>query len=129
MNLNIFLTNTNYIFFHFANRWAILCYKWNSSVRRVLTASLNDPVTEKADDSYSTLIQLTAWGLPTLLTVAVLVARLVDADELLGEYLWLCFIIWWSSDTYGQASFHFMTQSYILSYFICTYEYERCNKL
>lgn len=32
--------------------------------------------------NYNTLI---AWGIPALQTVAVLVARFVDADELLGE--------------------------------------------
>lgn len=35
--------------------------------------------------TYSTLVRLTAWGVPALQTVAVLVARFVDADELLGE--------------------------------------------
>lgn len=33
--------------------------------------------------NYNTLI---AWGIPALQTVAVLVARFVDADELLGEH-------------------------------------------
>lgn len=37
-------------------------------------------------DSYSSLTQLTAWGVPALQTVAVLVSRFVDADELLGKW-------------------------------------------
>lgn len=36
--------------------------------------------------SYSFLAKFTAWGIPALQTVAVLVARFVDADELLGEF-------------------------------------------
>lgn len=42
--------------------------------------------------NYNTVI---AWGVPALQTVAVLVARFVDADELLGEigifYCWFAF--------------------------------------
>lgn len=34
---------------------------------------------------YSNYDTLIAWGIPALQTVAVLVARFVDADELLGE--------------------------------------------
>lgn len=41
------------------------------------------------DDSYSSVTQLAAWGLPALQTVSVLVARLVDADELLGNVLFI----------------------------------------
>lgn len=41
----------------------------------------------KYDASYSSLTQLAAWGLPALQTVAVLAARLVDADELLGKFI------------------------------------------
>jgi frizzled 4 len=70
-----------------------LCYKWNLSVRRFCSnlsaASINnnnDGGTEK-DSSYGFLIQLIAWGLPAVQTIAVLIARLVDADELLGKYL------------------------------------------
>lgn len=37
-------------------------------------------------ESFSNLAQLAAWGLPAVQTVAVLVARVVDADELLGKF-------------------------------------------
>lgn len=36
-------------------------------------------------ESFSNLAQLAAWGLPAVQTVAVLIARVVDADELLGK--------------------------------------------
>uniref|UniRef100_A0A182F5Q9 Frizzled/Smoothened 7TM domain-containing protein n=1 Tax=Anopheles albimanus TaxID=7167 RepID=A0A182F5Q9_ANOAL len=68
-------------------RWAILCLRWSKSVRRLLSTSElggPDPHTEKSDGSYDTLSQLAAWGIPAILTVIVLVARLVDADELFG---------------------------------------------
>uniref|UniRef100_A0A2M4AB01 Putative smoothened n=2 Tax=Anopheles triannulatus TaxID=58253 RepID=A0A2M4AB01_9DIPT len=71
--------------------WAILCLRWSKSVRRLLSTSElggPDPHTEKSNGSYDTLCQLAAWGIPALLTVIVLVARLVDADELFGS----CFI-------------------------------------
>ncbi|XP_053672339.1 frizzled-4 [Anopheles nili] len=71
--------------------WAILCLRWSKSVRRLLGTELGvpcDPHAEKPDPAHDTLFQLAAWGLPALLTVTVLVARLVDADELFGS----CFI-------------------------------------
>lgn len=37
-------------------------------------------------ESFSNFAQLAAWGLPAVQTVAVLVARVVDADELLGKF-------------------------------------------
>lgn len=47
------------------------------------------------DNTYSSLTQLAAWGVPAIQTVTVLVARLVDADELLGKRSSLhhCYII------------------------------------
>ncbi|XP_058056777.1 frizzled-4 [Anopheles bellator] len=71
--------------------WAILCLRWSKSVRRLLgTPELGgpDPHAEKPDGAHDTVFQLAAWGIPALLTVVVLVARLVDADELFGS----CFI-------------------------------------
>jgi Frizzled/Smoothened family membrane region len=87
--IEIFVSNTKNPLSH--SRWAILCYKWNLSVRQFctnLSATINnnDGNTEK-DSSYGFVIQLIAWGLPAVQTIAVLVARLVDADELLGKYL------------------------------------------
>uniref|UniRef100_T1H1E4 Frizzled/Smoothened 7TM domain-containing protein n=1 Tax=Megaselia scalaris TaxID=36166 RepID=T1H1E4_MEGSC len=35
---------------------------------------------------WNNLAQLAAWGLPAVQTVAVLVARVVDADELLESF-------------------------------------------
>ncbi|KFB43064.1 AGAP008871-PA-like protein [Anopheles sinensis] len=71
--------------------WMILCLRWSKAVRRQLNAELGSPSdlhAEKPDSSHDTLFQLAAWGIPALLTVIVLVARLVDADELFGS----CFI-------------------------------------
>ncbi|XP_052894068.1 frizzled-4 [Anopheles moucheti] len=71
--------------------WAILCLRWSKSVRRLLGTDLGSPSdihAEKPNSSHDTLFQLAAWGIPAILTVIVLVARLVDADELFGS----CFI-------------------------------------
>uniref|UniRef100_A0A182VU91 Frizzled/Smoothened 7TM domain-containing protein n=1 Tax=Anopheles minimus TaxID=112268 RepID=A0A182VU91_9DIPT len=65
--------------------WAILCLRWSKSVRRLLGTDLGSPSdihAEKPNSSHDTLFQLAAWGIPAILTVIVLVARLVDADEL-----------------------------------------------
>lgn len=76
------------------SRWAILCLKWHFTVRLARNdAALTDPPGDKnKGEAYSSLTQLAAWGLPALQTVAVLVARLVDADELLGNYDECCFL-------------------------------------
>lgn len=63
--------------------------KWHLTVRRVRNETMGDMTSssavEKNKESHGSLTQLAAWGLPALQTVAVLVARLVDADELLGK--------------------------------------------
>lgn len=60
--------------------------KWHFTVRRERDDSLNSSSGDKKyDETYSSLTQLTAWGLPALQTLLVLVTRLVDADELIGE--------------------------------------------
>lgn len=66
------------------SRWAILCLKWHFTTRRLRNESLAETPIEKNKDNHSTPTQLAAWGIPALQTVAVLVARFVDADELLG---------------------------------------------
>lgn len=59
-------------------------------------------IKKKNGEIHGTFTQLAAWGLPALQTVAVLVARLVDAEELLGlfyvlfylsSYLFVCFFL------------------------------------
>ncbi|XP_055684161.1 frizzled-4-like [Lutzomyia longipalpis] len=66
--------------------WAILCFYWHLAVRRTRMENLTERPGQLKfrTDSYSSLTQLTAWGVPALQTVAVLVSRYVDADELLG---------------------------------------------
>lgn len=60
--------------------------KWHFTVRRERDDSLSaSTVDKKYDETYSSLTQLTAWGLPAIQTLLVLVTRLVDADELMGE--------------------------------------------
>uniref|UniRef100_A0A182NGK3 Frizzled/Smoothened 7TM domain-containing protein n=1 Tax=Anopheles dirus TaxID=7168 RepID=A0A182NGK3_9DIPT len=84
--------------------WAILCMRWSKSVRRLLGTDLGSPAdlhAEKPNSSHDTLFQLAAWGIPALLTVIVLVARLVDADELFGKSL-VC------DDTAGTVVFVFV---------------------
>lgn len=80
--------------------WSILCLEWHRGIRRA-RSDINEPAVvstsnnnnnnnnnklskNKKNETFSTLSQLAAWGLPALQTVAVLVARNVDADELLG---------------------------------------------
>lgn len=51
---------------------------------------------------FSTVASVAAWGLPAAQTIAVLVTRDVDADELTGELL---------------LFFFFFFQDFVLSYF------------
>lgn len=91
------------------SRWAILCLGWHRNVRRVSPDSLghvtlgmnsyptfnsNNGITKgsrtnsgKTENNITTsnLARFLAWGLPAFQTAAVIVARLVDADELLGK--------------------------------------------
>lgn len=66
------------------SRWAILCLKWHLTVRRIRDQTITEMPVEKNKETHGNLTLLAAWGLPALQTVAVLVTRLVDADELLG---------------------------------------------
>lgn len=62
--------------------------KWHFTVRRDKDDALStSTVDKKYGETYSSLTQLTAWGLPAIQTLLVLVTRLVDADELIGEYV------------------------------------------
>lgn len=79
-----YLLYFNVFLFIFISRWAILCLKWHFTTRRLRSESLAETPLEKNKDNHSTPTQLAAWGIPALQTVAVLVARFVDADELLG---------------------------------------------
>ena len=64
----------------------------SSSAAATTTNNKSNTVTHKNKDNYTNLAQLAAWGLPALQTGAVLVARLVDADELFGEFESFIFI-------------------------------------
>lgn len=83
--------------------------EWHRGIRRA-RSDINEPAVvstsnnnnnnnnnklskNKKNETFSTLSQLAAWGLPALQTVAVLVARNVDADELLGELRETLFLI------------------------------------
>ncbi|XP_053950987.1 frizzled-4 [Anastrepha ludens] len=94
--------------------WAILCLTWHRDVRRINPEDLecishdrsnactdlhhsrinrsnltnNDKRNENLTIMESNLASFTAWGLPAFQTAAVIVARLVDADELIGA----CFV-------------------------------------
>ncbi|XP_012162964.1 frizzled-4 [Ceratitis capitata] len=94
--------------------WAILCLTWHRDVRRIDPEDLECFSTEssttftnlnnstarrghltnnnKRDENLSimqsNLASFMAWGLPAFQTAAVIVARLVDADELIGS----CFV-------------------------------------
>ncbi|XP_017484612.1 PREDICTED: frizzled-4 [Rhagoletis zephyria] len=87
--------------------WAILCLTWHRDVRRINpdeleNYSIDNSATwvrksrpaniEKRNENLaimeSNFASFAAWGLPAFQTAAVIVARLVDADELLGA----CFV-------------------------------------
>lgn len=94
-------------------RWAILCLGWHCSIRRQNLDSLDVSTFEtvflaakcpgnspqrssvaasggKIKQTYQditrhNLARFLGWGLPAFQTAAVIVGRLVDADELLGK--------------------------------------------
>lgn len=65
-------------------RVAILSYRYNLRVKQYLKEAYGNQVTKQ--DPQNTFFQICAFGLPAIQTVITLVARLVDADELLGLY-------------------------------------------
>ncbi|XP_075155586.1 frizzled 4 [Haematobia irritans] len=95
-----------------ASWWAILCLGWHRDVRRNSQDTINSlnagdvynnvntsSVTMKSyrgknvyktngNITTSNLAKFMAWGLPAFQTAAVIVARIIDADELLGT----CFV-------------------------------------
>ncbi|XP_073835643.1 frizzled 4 isoform X1 [Musca autumnalis] len=91
-----------------ASWWAILCLGWHRDVRRNSPDTINHISfvgngyanhngskgyrvnAHRVDDSITTsnLARFLAWGLPAFQTAAVIVARIIDADELLGA----CFV-------------------------------------
>lgn len=104
--------NTIYLLTYFC-RWAILCLGWHCNVRRQNldtiessafdTAFLNAKSTGNSslrnsvvvtggktvcphqDITRHNLARFLGWGLPAFQTAAVIIARLVDADELIGK--------------------------------------------
>lgn len=102
------------MFFFFLNsRWAILCLGWHCNVRRqnldalessafdtafltgkpTATGSLHNSVMVVGggkvncphhDITRHNLARFLGWGLPAFQTAAVIIGRLVDADELIG---------------------------------------------
>ncbi|XP_013106502.1 frizzled-4 [Stomoxys calcitrans] len=87
--------------------WAILCLGWHRDVRRNSPDSVNSfpysstNISNTTTKSYrgnmykmgssittSNLARFLAWGLPAFQTAAVIVGRIIDADELLG----ICFV-------------------------------------
>lgn len=71
--INLILRYLNICFYY---RWTILCWCWLS------TAGLKWTVERL--QGVSSFLHMAAWGLPAAQTVAVLVRRDVDADELTG---------------------------------------------
>jgi hypothetical protein len=77
---NFFLIQINKIKFLF--RVAILSYRYNHRIRQYMKEAYGNPAVKQ--DPQNTFFQICAFGLPAIFVVIVLVARLVDADELLG---------------------------------------------
>ncbi|EDW62842.1 frizzled-4 [Drosophila virilis] len=77
--------------------WAILCLGWHRDIRRnspdtkghvALPGKRHGGSTAQQDLARNNFVCFVAWGLPAFQTAAVIVMRLVDADELLGA----CFV-------------------------------------
>lgn len=63
---------------------AILSYRWNLRIRH---HQKENQCHQKEAYGNPAFFQICAFGLPAIQTVITLVAKLVDADELLGLYL------------------------------------------
>ncbi|KAM7350585.1 frizzled 4 isoform 3-T3 [Cochliomyia hominivorax] len=96
--------------------WAVLCLGWHRDVRRVSPDSLghitlgssvyptlstvtsiskitrNNSAKLEKNITSSNFARFFAWGLPAFQTAAAIVARLVDADELLGIICYACIL-------------------------------------
>lgn len=96
-------------------RWSVWCLRWHSQVREIrhdpitdllpttttnasaaahahlgmgtggIDSGLSSDAKKKNKMQFNTTVQLLVWGVPAILTVAVLIARVIDADELLGK--------------------------------------------
>lgn len=64
-------------------RVAILSYGWNNRVKHHIKEAYGSVAMK--NDKHNTLFQILSFGIPALLTVITLIARYVDADELLGK--------------------------------------------
>ncbi|KAH8343029.1 hypothetical protein KR059_003932 [Drosophila kikkawai] len=81
--------------------WAVLCLGWHRDIRRhspdakghvaiipnAATSSSSSNYAKRQDLTQNNFVCFVAWGLPAFQTAAVIVARYVDADELLGKIL------------------------------------------
>ncbi|KAH8287722.1 hypothetical protein KR054_012012, partial [Drosophila jambulina] len=78
--------------------WAVLCLGWHRDIRRhspdskghvaIIPAASSSSYAKRQDLTQNNFVCFVAWGLPAFQTAAVIVARYVDADELLGA----CFV-------------------------------------
>jgi frizzled 4 len=71
-------------------RVAILSYGWNNRVKHHIKEAYGSVAMK--NDKHNTLFQILSFGLPAILTVITLIARYVDADELLGKIKYIFFI-------------------------------------
>ena len=71
---------------NFTFRVAVLCYRWNFDLRQYFKEVMGNGAV-KETPSHNTFLQIVIWGLPAIQTIVALIAKLVDADELLGMIL------------------------------------------
>lgn len=69
---------------NFNFRVAVLCYRWNFDLRQYFKEVMGNGAV-KETPSHNTFLQIVIWGLPAIQTIVALIAKLVDADELLGR--------------------------------------------
>lgn len=65
--------------------WCVMARKWTKTAGNCREDSFG------LQQGFSTVASVAAWGLPAAQTIAVLVTRDVDADELTGELLFVFF--------------------------------------
>lgn len=71
-------------------RWVVICAWWCIMARKwTRTAGNYKEDSFGPQQGFSTVAAVAAWGLPAAHTIAVLVTRDVDADELTGKFCYI----------------------------------------
>jgi len=80
------VTYNSYLMLHLVRRWVVICAWWCIMARKwTRTAGNYKEDSFGLQQGFSTVATVAAWSLPAAHTIAVLVTRDVDADELTGK--------------------------------------------